>query len=213
VTRIPIWYSGQVLASPTRDVILDAVDALLARYGYSKMTIDDVAAAAGIGKGTIYLHFESKEDLVLSHVDRIVERVVARLADIAASRAPWPGRVRRMLRERVLMRLDAVQHYSESLSDLLAAIRPALLVRHKQHFAREAEALARPLAEAGFRPEAALETAQAMLIATNALLPFSLSAKELGARAEIQRKVDRIAALLVKGASVPSGRGREWRGR
>ena len=39
-----------------------------------------------------------------------------------------------------------------------------------------------------------------MLVATNALLPFSLSAKELGARAEIERSVERIAALLVKGA-------------
>jgi hypothetical protein len=39
-----------------------------------------------------------------------------------------------------------------------------------------------------------------MVIATNALLPFALSAKELGARAEIERRVESIARLLVKGA-------------
>jgi AcrR family transcriptional regulator len=188
------------VTSGTREAILDAVDILLARYGYRKMTIDDVATEAGVGKGTIYLHFESKEELVLSHVDRIVDRVVARMAEIAASRAAWPEQARRMLRERVLMRFDAVQHYRESLSELLASIRPALLARRKRHFARETEVLAGALTRGGFRSEAAAETAEAMLVATNALLPFSLSVKELGARAEIERCVERIAALLVRGA-------------
>jgi AcrR family transcriptional regulator len=200
-----IWYCGHVspettAARDTRAAILDAVDMLLARYGYKKMTIDDVAAEARIGKGTIYLHFDSKEELVLAHVDRIVERVLARLGEIAASRAGWPEQVRRMLRERVLLRFDAVQHYRESLSELLASIRPALLARRRQHFEREAAVLSRALAKGGLTPQAALETAEAMLIATNALLPFSLSTKELGARAEIERKLERIAALLVAGA-------------
>ena len=45
---------------------------LLARYGYRKMTIDDVAREVGIGKGTIYLHFKSKEDVALSRIDRVI---------------------------------------------------------------------------------------------------------------------------------------------
>jgi len=43
------------------DLILDAADRLLARYGYKKMTMDDLAQEVGIGKGTIYLHFSTKE--------------------------------------------------------------------------------------------------------------------------------------------------------
>jgi len=43
-----------------RDAILDAAERLLARYGYRKMTMDDLASEAGIGKGTTYLHFPSK---------------------------------------------------------------------------------------------------------------------------------------------------------
>ena len=63
-------------AVPGRDVrsaILDATDLLLSKYGYKKMTIDDLAAEAGIGKGSVYLHFSSKEEIVLSHVDRIID--------------------------------------------------------------------------------------------------------------------------------------------
>ncbi len=35
-----------------RDKILDATERLLARYGYAKMTVEDIAREAGIGKGT-----------------------------------------------------------------------------------------------------------------------------------------------------------------
>jgi AcrR family transcriptional regulator len=69
---------------------LDAVDRRLARFGYKKMTVEGLAEEAGIGKGTVYLHFASKEEAVLSHVDRIVERLCGRLDTIAAGdgRAP-----------------------------------------------------------------------------------------------------------------------------
>ena len=36
-----------------RDAILDATDDLLTRFGYRKMTIDDLAQTVGIGKGTV----------------------------------------------------------------------------------------------------------------------------------------------------------------
>ena len=40
---------------PTRTAILDAVDGLLGALGYRKLTIDDVARAAGISRRTFYL--------------------------------------------------------------------------------------------------------------------------------------------------------------
>jgi AcrR family transcriptional regulator len=43
--------------------ILDAAAALILRWGYNKTTIDDVARQAGVAKGTIYLHWKTREDL------------------------------------------------------------------------------------------------------------------------------------------------------
>src|SRR3974390_363348 len=43
--------------------ILDAATTLLVRWGYRKTTIDDVAREAGVGKGTIYLHWRDKTQL------------------------------------------------------------------------------------------------------------------------------------------------------
>src|SRR5687768_17305968 len=112
-----------------REAILDAANRLLARYGYRKMTVDDLAADAGIGKGSVYLHFSSKEDVVISHVDRIVDRLCLRMEQIAARDEPAAARLKAMLIERVLFRLKAVQHYTEALNDVAAAIRPKLLER------------------------------------------------------------------------------------
>src|SRR5690242_21933519 len=94
-----------------KDAILDATDRLLARFGYRKMTVEDIAAEAGIGKGTIYLHFTSKEEVVLSHIDRIVDRLNSRLQEIAGSDAPAAHRLHLMLLTRVLFRFDSIQHY------------------------------------------------------------------------------------------------------
>lgn len=43
--------------------ILNATSDLITRYGYDKMSMNDVADAAGISKGAIYLHFASKDEL------------------------------------------------------------------------------------------------------------------------------------------------------
>src|ERR671912_175520 len=87
-----------------RDAILDATDRLLSRSGYKRMTIDDLAKEVGIGKGSVYLHFESKEEIVLSHIDRIIERLKASLFAIAQSKAAPETRLRKMLIERVMLR-------------------------------------------------------------------------------------------------------------
>ncbi len=186
-----------------RESILDATDRLLARYGYKKMTVDDLAQEAGIGKGTIYLHFSSKEEVALSHVDRIVERLKERLRAIAEADAPPDERLRQMLIERVLFRFDSVQHYTQSLNELLAALRPRLLARRKRYFDSEAEIFAEVLMEGKklrmFDLTDARATAELFLTATNSLLPYSLSTRELGERRDIEEKIGRLADLLLDG--------------
>ncbi len=43
--------------------ILDAAGALILRWGYNKTTIDDISRMADVAKGTIYLHWKSREEL------------------------------------------------------------------------------------------------------------------------------------------------------
>lgn len=65
--------------------ILDAAATLLVRWGFRKTTIDDVAREAGVGKGTIYLHWRDKNELFRAAIwrefdllsDEIMRRVSA----------------------------------------------------------------------------------------------------------------------------------------
>lgn len=62
--------------------ILDAAAELILRWGYDKTTIDDVAKRALVAKGTIYLHWKTRDDLFVALLRR--ERVHL-LEDIRAS--------------------------------------------------------------------------------------------------------------------------------
>ena len=54
--------------------LLDAATTLLMRWGYRKTTIDDVAREAGVGKGTIYLHWKDKNELFRAAIWREQQR-------------------------------------------------------------------------------------------------------------------------------------------
>lgn len=186
-----------------RDLILDAVERLLIRYGYAKMTMDDLAQEVGVAKGTLYLHFPSKEEVVLSRVDRMVDRLVGELREIAASRREPVSKLREMLITRVLYRFDNAKQYAQSIDAMLASIRAGLLARRERHFALEASVFAELLQEGkragAFSFRDAETTAQSLILATNSLLPAGLTVKQLGRRSAVEEKVTNIATLLMNG--------------
>ncbi len=195
------------VAPATRDAILDAVETLLGVLGYNKTTMEEIAREAQVSRRTVYCHFPNKQEVVLCSIDRIVERVVAALAEIAGSALAPDEKVRRMLCARVLIRFEGVQSNYASLNELLADIRPAYMARRKLYLAREA-GLILPVLEDGaaqgtFLPMDAHSTAEALIDATNALLPVGLSPQEIGNRDTVQARVENIAELVVRGLTAP----------
>lgn len=188
---------------PACETILDAVDGLLPRYGYQKMTMEDIAREAGVSKRTIYLNFTNKQEVALSSIDRVVRGLIAELSAIAHGADSHDARLRRMLVTRVLYRFDHMPGYYQSFDDLYAAIRPAYMSRRRDCFDMEAQLLAEVLEdgrkEGALAVEDSLETANTLLLATNSLLPFSLSVLELGTREELERKVAGIADVILDG--------------
>jgi AcrR family transcriptional regulator len=93
----------------THGMILDSARGLFTDKGFEGASIDDIAAAAGVAKGAVYHHFESKEALF----ERVLEGVQA---DLAAA-SPPPGF--QVVRDPAQLIAAGVLHY------LLAASEPA----------------------------------------------------------------------------------------
>jgi AcrR family transcriptional regulator len=80
-------------ARPTE--ILDAALKVFAQKGFAAARMDDIAKAAGVTKGTIYLYFESKEAVFKSLVR---EAVGTTIANVAADVQTYEGSARFLLR-------------------------------------------------------------------------------------------------------------------
>jgi TetR/AcrR family fatty acid metabolism transcriptional regulator len=69
-----------------RTAILDAATAVFARRGFFGAQVADVAKAAGIAAGTVYLYFRSKDEILTSIFDRTMQEAIgegrAALADV-----------------------------------------------------------------------------------------------------------------------------------
>lgn len=61
--------------------MLDAAGELLLALGYRKVTVDDVARRAGVGKGTVYLHWSSKAELFATVLVRDAVGITRELLD------------------------------------------------------------------------------------------------------------------------------------
>lgn len=69
--------------STTREQIEEVALGLFAKRGFEGTTVDDVAAAVGVGRRTLFRYFESKNDIAWGDFDWVMERLRAALAEHA----------------------------------------------------------------------------------------------------------------------------------
>ncbi len=80
-----------------RQEILKAAAVVFAKRGFQKTLMEDVAGQAGIGKGTIYRYFSSKDDLYFSILDQTVEDLLTCLSQDLKSKASPEQKLRKMM--------------------------------------------------------------------------------------------------------------------
>jgi AcrR family transcriptional regulator len=109
---------GRRKSDTKRDDILRAAVAEFAHRDFHEVLMDDVAARAGVGKGTLYRYFPTKEELFLSAVLRELSESHADLptfAEDAPLETVLEGRVARMIgyfdgKEELLTLLQRYEH-------------------------------------------------------------------------------------------------------
>lgn len=69
--------------------ILHAAGILFGRQRFHEVRMEDIAAEAEVGKGTLYRYFADKEELYLALLEQAADQLLSRLrADVAASEGP-----------------------------------------------------------------------------------------------------------------------------
>ena len=71
---------GPAVAGRNRAALVDAAELLFSEHGYD-VPLSAVARAAGVGQGSLYRHFPSRQDLAAAVVSRSMERLRALAAD------------------------------------------------------------------------------------------------------------------------------------
>jgi TetR/AcrR family transcriptional regulator, fatty acid metabolism regulator protein len=95
LTAVPRRESGP---GPKRDAILRAAIDVFADRGYFNAQVADVARAAGVAAGTVYLYFKSKDDLLVSIFERSMRESLAAGRAAVADLADPRERLRRLAR-------------------------------------------------------------------------------------------------------------------
>jgi AcrR family transcriptional regulator len=70
----------------TRAAIREAANVLFLRQGVEQTTVDAICAQAGVSKGTFYLYFKRKEDLLLEYGLQRLRRIREMLPDLLMGR-------------------------------------------------------------------------------------------------------------------------------
>jgi len=114
-------FKEQMLVAREEAIIL-AVNKLLAEKGFEAMTVDEVAAAVGIAKASLYKHFPSKEDLAAAAMVRIMKRTQDFMATLPADAEPL-GKLKAVARWAMEVQLagemPSLPHQSSSLRTTL----------------------------------------------------------------------------------------------
>jgi AcrR family transcriptional regulator len=82
-----------------RGDILDAAESVLVQRGMVAFTVDEVTARASVAKGTFYLYFQSKEDVLAALRDRFLDGLIAtqRVELDELPEDDWLGRLERWM--------------------------------------------------------------------------------------------------------------------
>jgi AcrR family transcriptional regulator len=133
-----------------RETLLNAAFDLFREQGLARVTVDDIARSAGVAKGTFYLYFKSKEELVDALRVEFAHQLIGLVAGARPPReaSPWPAFLSQLV-DALLGELADQQGMHDVLMELAHAHRPGELSRAVRELHEYFAALLRAGVETG----------------------------------------------------------------
>lgn len=189
-----------------REQILCAAMRSFARTGYHDTDLQALADELGIGKGTVYRYFPTKEKLFLAAAQRVLELMRAEI-DAATAGVTDPLDTIPRAVEAYLRFFDAHPHFVEIVMlerAIFGGERTPTYVVHRAANAARWNSLYSELMDAGrirrMKPEALREVVGSALYGTMFMNYFA------GRKTSLKTQVDRIVTVIFEGVLTPSER-------
>jgi TetR/AcrR family transcriptional regulator, fatty acid metabolism regulator protein len=107
------------LSSDKRTRILNAAVSVFADRGFFQSRVSDVADAAGVAGGTIYLYFKSKDDLLISLFEDRMDSIISHVNDALSSVDTASARLKIFVQKHLMM----VEQHPELAEVLIVELR------------------------------------------------------------------------------------------
>lgn len=195
--------AGYKKSEDSRKQVLDAAIATLAERGLAATSIQDIADAAGLSKGAVHYHFESKDELLERVLDRCCESVEERVRATFEEAGSPMERVRRAILEMWAVRRDGTPEMRvlaelHTMSRQNEPIRLALGAALRRGREQIVEIGLNRLIEMGLRPRVSLTIIPRLILATldGLSLQHSLDAISPEEEGELLRALETTSLAL-----------------
>jgi TetR/AcrR family fatty acid metabolism transcriptional regulator len=191
-----------------RERILDAAVRVFARKGFHATRVSEVAKAAGVADGTIYLYFDSKEHLLVSLFEDRVQRLLAYLESELPRVATAPRKLQRII-ELQLGLLEGERDLAEVVTIILRQSTKLMKEHAAPKFTAYLDVIARVIAEGQAAGELRADVsphlaARAVFGALDAIaMTWALGKAEHGG---LLRASGQLVEMVLRGLASPAGR-------
>ena len=188
-------------AGDKRDRILKAAVKVFARNGFHATRVSEVAKAAGVADGTIYLYFKSKEELLFSLFEDRVDKLLSFMRDELPKKPDAPARLRAVI-DMQLGLLEGERDLAEVITVILRQSTRLMKEYAAPNFNAYLDAIAKIVAEGqstgAFRQDVSPHiAARAIFGALDGItLTWALGRAEQGA---LGRAATQLADVLLRG--------------
>ncbi len=181
--------------------ILESARKVFAAKGFSRATMDEIAEAAGLAKGTLYLYFDSKQEIylgALQHgITEMVELAEMNMRGVESSRA----KLHRFLSTRLKYAEANRDFYKIYQTEFGNVIHPATInKKFRELYNRQADTVEQVLRDAMKRGEIRRMPAWAVACTILDMARSLIVRRLLGwSRADVEEDIDLLCELIWKG--------------
>lgn len=133
-----------------RQAIVEAAIRVFAQHGFDAATIDDIARMAGLSKGGLYWHFNSKDDILAAILIQLFDQELAVLQELMTAEGTVAVRLRRLVTESLVNVLQLEPLLPVMLEFYALATRHTNVRQFLQQYYRRYHQLLANLFEQGF---------------------------------------------------------------